>query len=79
VDPIHTWVRLAQRVPVRIAIDEVPPGVPLVSGMTATVSIRDYPGADHSTWFDSARASLFNVLDGPLGAPRLYSNGDDRR
>ena len=39
VDPVYTWVRLAQRVPVRIAIDQVPPGVPLVSGMTATVTI----------------------------------------
>lgn len=43
VDPIYTWVRLAQRVPVRIAIDRVPEGVPLVSGMTATVTIRQ-PG-----------------------------------
>jgi multidrug resistance efflux pump len=34
-------VRLAQRVPVRIAIDAVPPDVPLVSGMTATVTIRE--------------------------------------
>jgi multidrug resistance efflux pump len=40
-DPVYTWVRLAQRVPVRIAIDKVPPGVPLVSGLTATVTIRD--------------------------------------
>ncbi|MDR6955452.1 multidrug resistance efflux pump [Ancylobacter sp. 3268] len=39
VNPIYTWVRLAQRVPVRVAIDHVPPGVPLVSGLTATVSI----------------------------------------
>jgi multidrug resistance efflux pump len=38
VDPIFTWVRLAQRVPVRITIDKVPPGVPLVAGMTATVT-----------------------------------------
>jgi hypothetical protein len=28
-------------VPVRIAIDRVPPGIPLVSGMTATVTIKD--------------------------------------
>lgn len=69
VDPIYTWVRLAQRVPVRIAIDEVPPGVPLVSGMTATVSIRDGAAAGHSTWFDSARESLFNVFDGPKPRP----------
>jgi multidrug resistance efflux pump len=41
VDPIYTWVRLAQRVPVRIVITDVPPGVPLVSGLTATVTIRD--------------------------------------
>jgi multidrug resistance efflux pump len=26
VNPIFTWVRLAQRIPVRIHIDEVPPG-----------------------------------------------------
>jgi len=41
VDPVYTWVRLAQRVPVRIRITFVPAGVPLVSGMTATVTIRD--------------------------------------
>jgi len=40
VDPVYTWVRLAQRVPVRIAIDYVPTATPLVSGMTATVTIR---------------------------------------
>jgi RND family efflux transporter MFP subunit len=39
VDPIFTWVRLAQRVPVRIKIDQVPDGVRLVAGMTATVQI----------------------------------------
>ena len=69
VDPIYTWVRLAQRVPVRIAIDEVPPGVPLVSGMTATVTIRDNSATDRSTWFDGARASLFNVFNGPSARP----------
>jgi multidrug resistance efflux pump len=39
VNPIFTWVRLAQRIPVRIAIDSVPEGVRLVAGMTATVQI----------------------------------------
>jgi multidrug resistance efflux pump len=39
VNPIFTWVRLAQRVPVRIRIDRVPDGVRLVAGMTATVQI----------------------------------------
>ncbi len=39
VNPIFTWVRLAQRVPVRIQIDQVPDGVRLVAGMTATVQV----------------------------------------
>jgi multidrug resistance efflux pump len=39
VNPIFTWVRLAQRVPVRIRIDHVPNGVRLVAGMTATVEV----------------------------------------
>ena len=40
VNPIFTWVRLAQRVPVRIHIDQVSEGVRLVQGMTATVELR---------------------------------------
>ena len=39
VNPIFTWVRLAQRIPVRIHIDEMPQGVVLSAGMTATVEI----------------------------------------
>jgi RND family efflux transporter MFP subunit len=39
VNPIFTWVRLAQRVPVRIHVDEVPQGVRMVAGMTATVRV----------------------------------------
>ena len=44
VNPSFTWVRLAQRVPVRIAIDRVPPGIRLVPGQTATVQILPRPG-----------------------------------
>jgi multidrug resistance efflux pump len=43
VNPIFTWVRLAQRVPVHIDIDKVPDGVRLVAGMTATVEIEPRP------------------------------------
>jgi multidrug resistance efflux pump len=48
VNPIFTWVRLAQRVPIRIHIDQVPEGIRLVAGMTATVQIDLRPkiGAD---------------------------------
>lgn len=40
VDPNFEWIRLAQRIPVRIAIEKVPPGVDLVAGMSATIVIR---------------------------------------
>jgi RND family efflux transporter MFP subunit len=43
VNPIFTWVRLAQRVPVRIRIDQIPDGILLVAGMTATVQIDPRP------------------------------------
>jgi len=43
VNPIFTWVRLAQRIPVRIHIDQVPEGVVLSAGMTATVQIDPQP------------------------------------
>jgi multidrug resistance efflux pump len=39
VNPIFTWVRLAQRIPVRIHIDRVPEGITLAAGMTATVQV----------------------------------------
>jgi RND family efflux transporter MFP subunit len=39
VTPTFTWVRLAQRVPVRIELDDVPAGTALVAGRTASVSI----------------------------------------
>jgi RND family efflux transporter MFP subunit len=39
VNPTFSWVRLAQRIPVRIKLDHVPPDLLLVAGRTATVSI----------------------------------------
>ncbi len=39
VNPTFSWVRLAQRVPVRIAFDHVPADVRLVTGRTATVVV----------------------------------------
>ena len=43
VNPIFTWVRLAQRVPVRIRISHVPQGVRLVAGLTVTVEVESAP------------------------------------
>lgn len=40
VDPVFTWVRLAQRIPVRIQIDQVPAGVEIVAGQTCTIVVE---------------------------------------
>ncbi|KVC84944.1 HlyD family secretion protein [Burkholderia ubonensis] len=43
VNPNFSWVRLAQRIPVRIELDHVPAGVLLAAGMTCSVDIGE-PG-----------------------------------
>ena len=72
VNPVFTWVRLAQRVPVRIAIDQVPPGIPLVSGLSATVTIKDEAvgaSTQSSSWLgravDQVETRLSDALNGP--------------
>ena len=42
-NPTFEWVRLAQRIPVRIHIDDVPKGVLISSGMTCTVVLEAPP------------------------------------
>jgi multidrug resistance efflux pump len=74
VDPVYTWVRLAQRVPVRIAIDTVPAGVPLVSGMTATVTVRPASEVDHRSWLDRARTNVLDQLSELFSGPRARPN-----
>ncbi|QHB28788.1 membrane protein [Pseudomonas monteilii] len=41
INPTFSWVRLAQRIPVRITLDEVPEGVHLIAGRTATIELED--------------------------------------
>lgn len=62
VDPVYTWVRLAQRVPVRIRIEAVPPGVTLVAGMTATLSVGE-PGRHRSDWLMRLRQRFTGAPD----------------
>ena len=82
VDPIFTWVRLAQRIPVRIRIDQVPPDVPFIAGMTCSVSVvggkassstEARPGnlrpADKPTWVKPMRAPRDIDLGGVLVDP----------
>jgi multidrug resistance efflux pump len=52
VNPTFEWVRLAQRIPVRVHIDQIPEDVHISSGMTCTVIVSGSP----STW---SLASLF--------------------
>ncbi|WP_421698745.1 efflux RND transporter periplasmic adaptor subunit [Ancylobacter sp.] len=40
VDPNFDWIRLAQRIPVRIKLGPLPPEVRLVAGLTATVVVQ---------------------------------------
>ncbi|SDI04418.1 efflux RND transporter periplasmic adaptor subunit [Paraburkholderia phenazinium] len=40
VNPAFSWVRLAQRIPVRVALDDVPKDFRMIAGRTATVSVR---------------------------------------
>jgi multidrug resistance efflux pump len=40
VNPTFNWVRLAQRIPVRVKLDTLPAGIRLVAGQTVTVDVR---------------------------------------
>ena len=40
INPTFSWVRLAQRIPVRVVFDHLPPDAGLVVGRTATVAIN---------------------------------------
>lgn len=67
VDPVFTWVRLAQRVPVRIRIESVPPGITLVAGMTATLSVGE-PGRHRSDWLMRLRERFMGTAGGGAAA-----------
>jgi len=51
VNPTFNWVRLAQRVPVRIHLDQVPDGVVLAAGITCTVIVSPQASDTHTTVF----------------------------
>jgi multidrug resistance efflux pump len=74
VDPVYTWVRLAQRVPVRVFIDAVPAGVPLVSGMTATITVRPASESAHQSWLDALRTNVLSPLSDLFTGPKVRPN-----
>jgi multidrug resistance efflux pump len=49
VNPTFNWVRLAQRVPVRIMLDKAPVDMRLIPGRTATVRIESANSAKVAT------------------------------
>ena len=58
VNPTFAWVRLAQRIPVRIVLDPLPDGVNLISGRTATVEIDAPPQDTPQSLLDRLRQWL---------------------
>jgi multidrug resistance efflux pump len=69
VNPVYTWVRLAQRVPVRIRITQVPPDVPLIAGLSATVVDREGEAEPNGALVARAYARLIRGVGDVFGAP----------
>lgn len=72
VNPTFSWVRLAQRVPVRISLDSIPSGGTLVAGRSATVEILSTEPTG-LTW-------LFGFAPGPtrqLDSQNLHGNSSN--
>jgi multidrug resistance efflux pump len=61
VNPTYTWVRLAQRIPVRIAFDQIPDDLLLASGLTASVEVLS-SGEDKSSLTKTIRRWLESWL-----------------
>lgn len=64
VNPSFDWVRLSQRIPVRVALDDVPEDVLLSAGQTATIYV-DEPGHEVSDdgWSAILRRQIESVFD----------------
>ncbi len=62
VNPVFTWVRLAQRIPVRIKIDSVPSTILLAAGMTATVTVG--PSANPGSLHGALSRAAWNAVGG---------------
>jgi multidrug resistance efflux pump len=61
VNPTFTWVRLAQRIPVRIDITHVPPGVLISAGMTCTVVMKEGAAPQIGLGIRKVMAAIFGA------------------
>lgn len=69
VNPAFSWVRLAQRIPVRIALDEVPADFRMIAGRTATVAVRaDVNEKKHAHPANAASATAASNAQAASGA-----------
>ncbi len=59
INPTFTWVRLAQRIPVRIRLTHVPPDVLISAGMTCTVVIKEDAAPKIGLGIKKAMAAIF--------------------
>ena len=59
VNPTFTWVRLAQRIPVRVRLTDVPEDTLISAGMTCTVIVNDAARPQIGTGVKRAIATLF--------------------
>ena len=56
VNPTFNWVRLAQRIPVRVKLDPLPAGARLVAGQTVTVQVLEQAEAQREKTAADAEA-----------------------
>ena len=63
VNPAFSWVRLAQRIPVRVALDEVPDDFRMIAGRTATVAVQTEASDKHE-----GKAGAAAGASGAIGA-----------
>jgi multidrug resistance efflux pump len=61
VNPSFTWVRLAQRIPVRIRLTHVPPGVLVSAGMTCTVVMKEGAAPEIGRGIRKVMAAIFGA------------------
>jgi RND family efflux transporter MFP subunit len=59
VNPTFTWVRLAQRIPVRIVLTHVPTGVLISAGMTCTVVMKEGAAPEIGLGMEKIRMAIF--------------------
>jgi hypothetical protein len=64
VNPTFNWVRLAQRIPVRIKLDPLPQGARLVAGQTVTVQVLDNKTAHSKTAANPPPSLLGGTAEG---------------